>query len=52
MSITVRWLQDAGVELRLGFGAVMDPVRLSEDRMSRGEDKSPHDRLNLTELAC
>ncbi|KAF8609557.1 Gpi16 subunit GPI transamidase component [Ceratobasidium sp. AG-I] len=35
MSITVRWLQDVGVELRLGFGAVMDPVRLSEDRMSR-----------------
>jgi hypothetical protein len=36
MSITVRWLENVGVELRLGFGAVMDPVRLSEDSMRRG----------------
>lgn len=36
MSITVRWLEGTGIELRLGFGAVMDPVRLSEDTMRRG----------------
>ncbi|CUA76870.1 GPI transamidase component PIG-T [Rhizoctonia solani] len=33
MSITVRWLENTGIELRLGFGAIMDPVRLSEDSM-------------------
>ncbi|QRV76610.1 Gpi16 subunit, GPI transamidase component [Ceratobasidium sp. AG-Ba] len=33
MSITVRWLENTGVEIRLGFGAVMDPVRLSGDSL-------------------
>ncbi|KAG8738458.1 Subunit of the glycosylphosphatidylinositol transamidase complex-like protein [Ceratobasidium sp. 414] len=35
MSITVRWLENTGVEIRLGFGAVMDPVRLNGDSMRR-----------------
>ncbi|KAG9081986.1 Subunit of the glycosylphosphatidylinositol transamidase complex-like protein [Ceratobasidium sp. 392] len=35
MSITVRWLENVGVEIRLGFGAVMDPVRLSGGSMRR-----------------
>ncbi|KEP54120.1 Gpi16 subunit GPI transamidase component [Rhizoctonia solani 123E] len=35
MSIAVRWLENTGIELRLGFGAIMDPVRLSEDSMRR-----------------
>lgn len=52
MSITVRWLQDVGVELRLGFGAVMDPVRMSEDKMRRGEQCFPLDGLDATKPLC
>ncbi|KDN49986.1 hypothetical protein RSAG8_01322, partial [Rhizoctonia solani AG-8 WAC10335] len=35
MSIAVRWLENTGIELRLGFGANRDAVRLSEDSMRR-----------------
>lgn len=37
MSITVRWLENTGIELRLGFGAILDPVRLNEGGMRRGK---------------
>ncbi|GAB1519076.1 Subunit of the glycosylphosphatidylinositol transamidase complex-like protein [Rhizoctonia solani] len=43
MSITVRWLENTGIELRLGFGAIMDPVRLNwsfQSLFGRGLHKS------------
>ncbi|CAE7215547.1 unnamed protein product [Rhizoctonia solani] len=48
MSITVRWLENTGIELRLGFGAVMDPVRLSQDSMRRGKSIGLGLNLRLT----
>ena len=36
MGVHVRWLEHEGIELRLTVGAVLNPVRLSLNAMSRG----------------
>jgi hypothetical protein len=38
MGVNVVWSEKEGVEVRLTFGAVFDPVRLSGDAVKRGEN--------------